>query len=160
MARVWHVFIHAILNSCSHESDITALRARILYAIMTGKSINVGGIIDLDIQMAANALSQGVLGHPFLIIELCAQAGLVVTDEVESKPRQPINAKYIRRHYFIEGATEGRTVQQQSRPRPRQQRPFDWIIEMLSIHHNNLEASMWSQEATRYFVQEGGDSSG
>lgn len=69
--------------SSSHVSDVIKSRAVFLYAIVTGKSIDVGKVIYGSILHALRGGSTGELSHPSLIYGLCRNARVGwATDEI------------------------------------------------------------------------------
>ena len=58
-----------------HLSEVTKERAALIYAILTGKKINVGRVIQQNISHAIRQESGGI-HHPTLLTELIASYGI------------------------------------------------------------------------------------
>lgn len=73
-------------------------RAVLLYAIVTGKSIDVGKVIYGSILHALRGGSTGGLPHPSLICGLFRNAGVVwAADEIFEQPKSVIDSRAINR---------------------------------------------------------------
>lgn len=65
----------------THVSDVIRDRAVLLYAIVKGKSVDVGQVIQDSITHAIRDSSTGRLPHPSLICGLCKQAKVTWSDD-------------------------------------------------------------------------------
>ena len=61
------------ITPCSNKSDVRVERALLIHAIMSGKRIDVGKVIQNQIQIIANSV-KNTLGYPHLITLLCEKA--------------------------------------------------------------------------------------
>jgi len=104
-SKMWLTLIHANMTPCSHVSDITMSRSIILYAILTGRSLNVGRLIANEIHQCAHAAKPKVpLGHPCLITHLCELAGVDTSTPPFERPHAPIDKGYYTQHCLpVEG---------------------------------------------------------
>ena len=75
----------------SHVSDMTKDRVLLMYALMTGMTVNAGSWIKENIEFIEKGLTIGGLGHGFVITMLCYKAGVLdfVTDIYQSL-QQPL----------------------------------------------------------------------
>lgn len=71
--KAWYYFLCAKLLPTTHVSDVIKDCALVLFAIVTGKSINVGTVIKDSILYAIQGSSIGGLSHPSLICGLCKE---------------------------------------------------------------------------------------
>ncbi|KAG2401957.1 uncharacterized protein HKW66_Vig0190060 [Vigna angularis] len=90
LSRLWMPLVHSNISPCTHVSDVTVNRAVILYAILTGRSVNLGKLIANEIRNCANS-TKAPLGHPSLITHLCKQEGVDTTIPPFEHPRRPID---------------------------------------------------------------------
>ncbi|GMN68009.1 hypothetical protein TIFTF001_037068 [Ficus carica] len=96
--KAWLYFIGAKLMPITHFSDVTKDRAILLYDILSGKSIDVGRLIQQSIKQALRGSTSGGLPHPSLITALCKQVGIPLPiggEELGTKPEID--------HIFISG---------------------------------------------------------
>lgn len=80
----------------SHVSDVIKSGAFLLFAIFTGKSIDVGRVIYRSIITALRGSSTGGLPHPSFICGLCKNAGVVWgSDEIFEQPKSVVDSNTI-----------------------------------------------------------------
>ena len=94
--KVWHHFICARLVPTKHLSEVTKERAALLYAIMTGKKINVGRWIQQNIHAAIGQASGGI-PHPTLLIELIASHNINTEGTKVLQPKGLLHQRGIER---------------------------------------------------------------
>ena len=82
---MWSYIMSNKLMRTSHFSDLTKEHLMLLYAIMTGKKINVGKIIFVEIQNSIRSERLG-LYFPGLITDMCKEAGVRVESFEELIP--------------------------------------------------------------------------
>ncbi|CAL0312805.1 unnamed protein product [Lupinus luteus] len=94
LAQTWMILIlHNILSN-SHVSSLPLYVCYLIYAILTGMTINVAALISREIySTACRNWKKGSLGYPSLITELCASQRVTVNHTEKIKP--PINLHYI-----------------------------------------------------------------
>nr|KYP48443.1 hypothetical protein KK1_029905 [Cajanus cajan] len=95
VARIWSALIHANILPCSHVSDLHWSRAMLMHCIMTGRTVDIGFIICVEISNCANASPSAALGHPSLITQLCQLAGVDVHAPPFEGPGRAIDNRYI-----------------------------------------------------------------
>ncbi|XP_073128035.1 uncharacterized protein [Henckelia pumila] len=89
--REWCNFVTAALMPSSHVSVLTKERAALVFALITGKSINVGRVIQDSILNSVQSATVRELPHPSLITSLCERAGVSwVKDEAILEPQNTI----------------------------------------------------------------------
>ena len=76
--KVWHHFITPRLIPTTNVCEVTAKRALFNYAIIQDIPFNVGQVIENAI--IYNKDENMILGHLFLIYDLCKQAGVPLED--------------------------------------------------------------------------------
>ena len=76
--KVWHHFITLRLIPTTNVCEVTAKRALFNYAIIQDIPFDVGQVIEDAILYNKDAKMN--LGHPFLIYNLCKQAGVPLED--------------------------------------------------------------------------------
>ncbi|KOM25298.1 hypothetical protein LR48_Vigan86s001700 [Vigna angularis] len=107
LAKYWMTFTHANIQSCSHVSDITAIRAIFLYYVLKGLNINIGQVIANEIQTCANSVNtKAPLGHPSLITHLCELVGVNTSTPPMERPRKEIDASYYNQYYMLDEAAQ------------------------------------------------------
>nr|KYP44813.1 hypothetical protein KK1_033674 [Cajanus cajan] len=67
VVKIWSALVHANIFPCSHVSDLHWTRAMLMYCIMTGRIVDLGRIICVEISGCANSHTSVALGHPSLI---------------------------------------------------------------------------------------------
>ncbi|KOM30208.1 hypothetical protein LR48_Vigan1035s000100 [Vigna angularis] len=126
LSRLWMPLVHSNISPCTHVSDVTVNRAVLLYAILTGRSVNLGKLIANEIRNCANS-TKAPLGHPSLITHLCKQEGVDITIPPFEHPRRPIDMGYYTQ--FCLDADDGvaspppRSPRRHARQRPIPRRP-------------------------------------
>ena len=76
--KVWHHFITSHLIPMTNVCEVTAKRALLNYAIIQDIPFDVGQVIEDAILYKKDAKMN--LRHPFLIYDLCKQAGVPLED--------------------------------------------------------------------------------
>ena len=76
--HIWHHFITSRLIPTTNVCEVTAKRALLNYAIIQNIPFDVGQVIEDAILYNKDAKIN--LGHPFLIYDLCKQAGVPLED--------------------------------------------------------------------------------
>ena len=74
--RPWYAFVCVNLQPTAHLSDVTRERAILLYALVTGASIDVGRVIFYHYMHSVRAKQGGIM-FPSLITSLCALNGVI-----------------------------------------------------------------------------------
>nr|KYP47710.1 hypothetical protein KK1_030661 [Cajanus cajan] len=87
--------VHANILPCSHVSDLHWTRSMLMYCIMTQRTVDLGGIICMEISGCANSAPGSALGHPSLITQLCQLAGVDVHSLPFEGPGRAIDSRYI-----------------------------------------------------------------
>nr|KYP44693.1 hypothetical protein KK1_033807 [Cajanus cajan] len=54
VVRIWSTLVHANILPCSHVSDLHWTRSILMYCIMTQRTVDLGGIICMEISGCAN----------------------------------------------------------------------------------------------------------
>jgi hypothetical protein len=98
LGRLWLHFVCGKLLPGDFKTDVSADRGLLLYCIITGKSIDVGKVIQHSISYSINPNTTGGLTHPSLITELCRKAGVPIakTEETE-RPRSAVSATTLKK---------------------------------------------------------------
>ncbi|KOM57254.1 hypothetical protein LR48_Vigan11g028600 [Vigna angularis] len=126
LSRLWMPLVHSNISPCTHVSDVTVNRAVLLYAILTGRSVNLGKLIANEIRNCATS-TKAPLGYPSLITHLCKQEGVDITIPPFEHPRKPIDMGYYTQ--FCLDADDGaaspppRSPRRHARQRPIPRRP-------------------------------------
>ena len=84
----WNLFISASLKPSSHTGEIFKEASQILYAIQTGRYIDVAGFIRKEIRGCGRQTGTSII-FPCLITAMCARAGLVVDDTSRDDTTEP-----------------------------------------------------------------------
>ncbi|CAL0301254.1 unnamed protein product [Lupinus luteus] len=94
LAQLWMMFlVHNVIPN-SHVSSLPLTDCYLVYALMTGKKVDVAAIIAREIyKIVVRAGKKGTLGFPSLINELCAKRGVKVNRT--EKIKTPITLHYI-----------------------------------------------------------------
>ena len=102
--KAWHYFIAAKLMPVSHMSTVIAKRAFLLYAILTGWTIDIGRVISDTIFFCLDHPKQSIY-CPSLITTLCTKAGVEWTSSDEVLPSAHVfdNSKIAT---IIDGSTQ------------------------------------------------------
>nr|KYP71589.1 hypothetical protein KK1_010854 [Cajanus cajan] len=95
VVRIWSALVHANILPCSHVSDLHWSRSMLMYCIMTQRTVDLGGIICIEISGCANSAPGSALGHPSLITQLCQLAGVDVHSPPFEGPGRAIDSRYI-----------------------------------------------------------------
>jgi len=86
-----------LLAPTSHTLDLNMDRARLVYGLVTGMDMNIGGLISGQITIMAQSNSSR-LGFPALITALCRSRGVGSDALTSYKSLRPvINLAYIKR---------------------------------------------------------------
>ena len=89
-AKAWYAFVATRLDPVKHISDVTLDRAKLVYAIMLDKTMDIGCLIYSRLMYTMTPTSTGIW-FPSLVTALCRQAGVVISVEETERPRlQPI----------------------------------------------------------------------
>lgn len=94
-AKAWNLFICAKLLPSSHQYEITAERAILLWGIITGEYIDVGYLIHQNIVKYLKGTTTGNIPHALVIAMLCAQQGVHWGNEQMQYPNQDITHSTI-----------------------------------------------------------------
>ena len=87
-AKVWFYFICSIIIPTKHLCSVKEQEAMILYALLKGYKMNVGGLIEGSIIGYHLSNRRGLIPHPATITRLCILAGVKgVWEEEEQCPR-------------------------------------------------------------------------
>ena len=87
-AKVWFYFICSIIIPTKHLSSVRDHEAMILYALLKGYKMNVGGLIEGSIRGYHLSNKRGLIPHPATITRLCIMAGVKgAWEEEEQCPR-------------------------------------------------------------------------
>ncbi|GMN32299.1 hypothetical protein TIFTF001_044672 [Ficus carica] len=94
---IWNHFLKSRLMPSTHDNTVNKDRVILLFAIVMGRKINVGDVINEQIGVCAGRQSGG-LWFPSLITSLCLAQGVEISSE-EEKPKvaQPITMTVITR---------------------------------------------------------------
>lgn len=115
--KVWYHFLTARLLPVKHVSVITKDRAVLLYAMVTGKTINVGKLIFENILHVAGSAKEGIW-YLSLITALCKQARVQWSSVEELlHPKVPLDANIVNRLYNYQ--PPGGNSSSAPRPPPR-----------------------------------------
>ncbi|GMN32868.1 hypothetical protein TIFTF001_041800 [Ficus carica] len=92
---IWNHFLKSRLMPSTHDHTVNKDRVILLFAIVEGRKINVGDVINEQIGVCAGRKSGG-LWFSFLITSLCLAQGVEVSSELEKlKPSGPITMTVI-----------------------------------------------------------------
>ena len=87
-AKVWFYFLSSVILPTKHLSAVREHEAIILYALLKGYKMNVGGIIEGSIRGYHLSNERGLIPHPTIISRLCIFAGVRGSwDEEETCPK-------------------------------------------------------------------------
>lgn len=78
-AKVWYNFLRSRLNPTTHDKTVSFERLLLLFALMTGYTINVGNLIHQALQKRVTK-AVGKLFFPTTITLLCRAAGVPIGD--------------------------------------------------------------------------------
>ncbi|XWS44637.1 hypothetical protein CRYUN_Cryun15aG0065300 [Craigia yunnanensis] len=123
-SKIWHHFITASLKPTTHLSDVSKDRAGLIWAIMTGKSIDIRFVIQQSIENGIRTFVP-LLPHPMLITMLCKNAGVVWTaNEEVLQPRRIMDNNFLMKMKDLddESATEASFSRPQIPVQPTTQR--------------------------------------
>nr|KYP53331.1 hypothetical protein KK1_024708 [Cajanus cajan] len=95
VVRIWSALVHANILPCSHVSDLHWTRSILMYCIMTQRTVDLGGIICMEISGCANSTPGSALGHASLITQLCQLAGVDVHSPPFEGSGRAIDSRYI-----------------------------------------------------------------
>lgn len=152
--KAWLSFIGAKLKPVTHYSDVNKDRAILLYAIVTGKSIDVGRIIQQSIRHSRRASTTGGLGHPSLITALCREAGVTwQQDEELLHPKSLIHKNFIARLKSWDSPLASNTGASSSRPPCIPKHPSSKSRKSMEEQFDNLQREVENQrqELTQFF---------
>nr|KYP37184.1 hypothetical protein KK1_041647 [Cajanus cajan] len=99
VVRIWYALVHSNILPCSHVLDLYWTRSMLMYCIMTQRTVDLGGIICIEISGCANSAPGSTLGHPSLITQLCQLAGVDVHSPPFEGPGRAINSRYISAYF-------------------------------------------------------------
>ena len=87
-AKVWFYFLSSVILPTKHLFSVREQEAIILYALLKGYKMNVGGLIEGSIRGYHLSNKRGLIPHPTTIIKLCILAGVRGSwDEEETCPK-------------------------------------------------------------------------
>ena len=87
-AKVWFYFICLVIIPTKHLSSVKDHEAMIMYALLKGYKMNVGGLIEGSIRGYHLRNKRGLIPHPTTITRLCIMVGVKgVWEEEEQCPR-------------------------------------------------------------------------
>ena len=87
-AKVWFYFLSSIILPTKHLCAVREHEAIILYALLKGYKMNVGGLIEGSIKGYHLSNKRGLIPHPTTISKLCIFAGVRGSwDEEETCPK-------------------------------------------------------------------------
>lgn len=97
-SKAWYYSICAKFLPTTHVSDVIKDRAMLLYAIVTGKTVDMGQVIQDSIIYAIKESSTIKLPHPSLICSLCNKVKVKwSTYEILQQPKSLIDQRTISR---------------------------------------------------------------
>ena len=87
-AKVWFYFLSSVILPTKHLCAVREQEAIILYALLKGYKMNVGGLIEGYIRGYHLSNKRGLIPHPTTISRLCISAGVRGSwDEEETCPQ-------------------------------------------------------------------------
>ena len=87
-AKVWFYFLSSVILPTKHFYAVREQEATILYALLKGYKMNVGGLIEGSIRGYHLRNKRGLIPHPVIISRLCIFAGVRGSwDEEETCPK-------------------------------------------------------------------------
>ena len=87
-AKVWFYFLSSVILLTKHLCAVREQEAIILYALLKGYKMNVGGLIEGSIRGYHLSKKRGLIPHPTTINRLCIFAGVRGSwDEEETCPK-------------------------------------------------------------------------
>ena len=87
-AKVWFYFLSSVILPTKHLYAVREQEAIILYALLKGYKMNVGGLIEGSIRGYHLSNKRGLIPHPATISRLCIFAGVRGSwDEEETSPK-------------------------------------------------------------------------
>ena len=87
-AKVWFCFLSSIILPTKHFCSVREQEAIILYALLKGYKMNVGGLIEGSIIGYHLSNKRGLIPHPATISKLCILVGVKESwDEEETCPK-------------------------------------------------------------------------
>lgn len=117
LPKIWAAYIGTNLVPCSNVSDIKVEKAALISAIMTGKVIDVGKIIQTQIQIIANSATNA-LAFPRLITLLCEKAKVDMKSLPPLRKHAVIDWTYVCKYCGVDGDDD---VDEPKRKRVRRQ---------------------------------------
>ncbi|XP_073311543.1 uncharacterized protein [Primulina huaijiensis] len=122
VAKDWYSFISARIKPTEHTTTVIKERAILTFCIMTGRTIDLGQLLQSSMLDYANGNSPSGLLHPSLITALCRNAGVIwdVNEEL-LKPKNVIVV--IQPHRAVRGEqAEARRAEREFNRRAAQRR--------------------------------------
>ena len=87
-AKVWFYFLASVLVPTKHVCTVREQESIILYAILKGRKLNAGAIIENSIMKYHEGNKRGLIPHPATITRLCIRAGVKgIWEEEEECPK-------------------------------------------------------------------------
>ena len=87
-AKVWFYFICSVIIQTKHLCSVKDHEAMIMYSLLKGYKVNVGGLIEGSIRGYHLRNRRGLIPHPATITKLCILVGVKgVWEEEEQCPR-------------------------------------------------------------------------
>ena len=87
-AKVWFYFLSSVILPTKHLCAVREQEAIILYALLKGYKMNVGGLIEGSIRKYYLSNKRGLIPHPTIISRLCIFARVRRSwDEEETSPK-------------------------------------------------------------------------
>ena len=87
-AKVWFYFLSSVILPTKHLCAVREQEAIILYSLLKGYKMNVGGLIEGSIKGYHLSNKRGLIPHPTTINKLCIFVGVRVSwDEEETCPK-------------------------------------------------------------------------
>ena len=88
VAKVWFYFLSSVILPTKHLCEVREQEAIILYALLKGYKMNVGGLIEGSIRGYHLSNKRGLIPHPTIINRLCIFDGVRGSwDEEETCPK-------------------------------------------------------------------------
>ena len=88
-AKLWFYFICSVIIPTKHLCSVKEQEAMILYALLKGYKMNVGGLIEGSIRGYHLSNKRGSIPHPATITKLCILVGMKGVWEEEEQCHTP-----------------------------------------------------------------------
>ncbi|XP_073023626.1 uncharacterized protein [Primulina eburnea] len=169
MAKYWYSFITARIKPTEHTTTVIKERAILIFCIMTGKTIDLGRLLQNSIYDYACGNSPSGLLHPSLITVLCQHVGVTwAPNEEVLKPKNPIviaqafmgarndqgAARRARREFNQRAAERRDQAQAQEQPQQHRRSRMTMLEEEMHQQRQDMNAFMYRTDTFMNFMMD------